>query len=77
MTLKKEYVCVSHSIVSNSLQPRGLQPARLLHSWDFPGKNTGVYCYFLLQKKEYEEECYKVEIVFSKDCFLCSGKSYF
>ena len=22
---------------------------RLLHSWDFPGKNTGVGCHFLLQ----------------------------
>ena len=25
-----------------------LQPARLLCPWDFPGKNTGVYCHFLL-----------------------------
>ena len=24
-------------------------PARLLHPWDFPGKNTGVGCHFLLQ----------------------------
>ena len=24
-------------------------PARLLCSWDFPGKNTGVGCHFLLQ----------------------------
>ena len=24
------------------LQPYGLQPARLLNPWDFPGKNTGV-----------------------------------
>ena len=32
----------SCSVVSNSLQPRGLQPARLLCPWDFPGKNTGV-----------------------------------
>ena len=26
-----------------------LQPARLLCPWDFPGKNTGVGCHFLLQ----------------------------
>ena len=26
---------VSHSVVSNSLQPHGLQPTRLLHPWDF------------------------------------------
>ena len=28
--------------MSNSLRPHGLQPARLLGPWDFPGKNTGV-----------------------------------
>ena len=27
----------------------GLQPSRLLCPWDFPGKNTGVGCHFLLQ----------------------------
>ena len=26
-----------------------LQPTRLLCPWDFPGKNTGVGCHFLLQ----------------------------
>ena len=31
------------------LQPHGLQPSRLLCPWDFPGKNTGVGCHFLLQ----------------------------
>ena len=33
----------------STLQPDGLQPARLLYSWNSPGKNTGVGCYFLLQ----------------------------
>ena len=28
---------------------RGLQPTRLLCPWDFPGKNTGEGCHFLLQ----------------------------
>ena len=28
----------------------GLQPTRLLCSWYFPGKNTGVGCHFLLQE---------------------------
>ena len=32
------------------LQPYGLQPIRLLWPWDFPGKNTGVGCHFLLQR---------------------------
>ena len=31
------------------LQRHGLEPARLLCSWDSPGKNTGVGCHFLLQ----------------------------
>ena len=41
---------LSHSVVSSSLQPYGLQPTRLLCPWDFPGKNTGVGCHFLLQE---------------------------
>ena len=32
--------------MSNSLQ---LQPTRLLHPWDFPGKSTGVGCHCLLR----------------------------
>ena len=35
--------------VSNSLWPYGLYPTRLLCPWDFPGKNTGASCHFLLQ----------------------------
>ena len=35
--------------MSDSLQPCGRQPTRLCHPWDFPGKNTGVGCHFLLQ----------------------------
>ena len=27
----------------------GLQPARLLHPWDFPGRSTGVGCHCLFQ----------------------------
>ena len=35
----------SRSVVSDSLWPHGLQPIRLLHPWDFPGKSTGVGCH--------------------------------
>ena len=35
----------------NSQGPHGMQPTRLLHPWDFPGKSTGVGCHFLLQFK--------------------------
>ena len=41
--------CQVASVVSNSVRPHGLQPTRLLHPWDSPGKNTGVGCPFLLQ----------------------------
>ena len=37
------------SVVSDSLQPHGLQSARLLCPWDSPGKNPGVGCHCLLQ----------------------------
>ena len=33
---------ISHSVMSNSLWPYGLRPARLLCPWDSPGKNTAV-----------------------------------
>ena len=38
-----------HSDVSDSLRPQGPQPTRLLCPWDFPGKDAGVGCRFLLQ----------------------------
>ena len=40
---------LSCSVMSDSLRPYGLQPARLLCPWNFPGKDTGVSCHFLLQ----------------------------
>ena len=45
------YVCACQvtSVMSDSLQPHGLQPTRLLCPWDSPGKNTGVGCHALLQ----------------------------
>ena len=40
----------SLSVVSDSLQPHRLQPARLLCQWNPPGKNTGVGSHSLLQE---------------------------
>ena len=40
---------VSHSVVSYSLQPHGLQPTKLFCPQNFPGKNTRVGCHSLLQ----------------------------
>ena len=43
-----EYVCDSHSVVSDSLQPHGLYSP-----WNSPGQNTGVGSRSLLQVIEY------------------------
>ena len=36
-------------VYDDSLQPHGLQFPRFLCPWNFPGKNSGVGCHFLLQ----------------------------
>ena len=46
---EEELVCQVALVVSDSLQPYGLYPARLLCPWDSPGKRTGVGCHALLQ----------------------------
>ena len=47
------YICqnesVSCSVLSDCLQPHGIQPTRLLCPWNSPGENTWVGCHFLLQ----------------------------
>ena len=39
--------------MSNSSQPHGLHPTRLLRPWDFPGKSTGMGCHGLLHMYMY------------------------
>ena len=51
LILNRTSVSVSHSFMSDSLRPHGLQPTRLLRPWDFPGKDTGVVCHLLLQNR--------------------------
>ena len=46
---KRSEVKWSRSVVSDSLRPHRLQPARLLCPWDFLGNSTGVDCHFLHQ----------------------------
>ena len=48
-SLSFRLLVLSRSVVSDSLRPHGLKPARLLCPWDSPGKNTGVGCHALLQ----------------------------
>ena len=43
------HACSVTSVVSHSLHPYGLQPARLFCPQDSPGKNTGGGYHFLLQ----------------------------
>ena len=38
------------------MRPHRLQPTRLLHPWDSPGKNAGVSCHFLLQCMKVKSE---------------------
>ena len=40
------YVCVHAQLCPTFCNP---MPAMLLCPWDFPGKNTGVGCHFLIQ----------------------------
>ena len=47
--VRTSYQSVSCSVMPDSLQPHGLQPTRILCPWDFPGKDSGVGCHFLLQ----------------------------
>ena len=42
------YVCLVIQSRLTLLRPHGLSCTRLLCPWDFPGKNTGVGCHFLL-----------------------------
>ena len=37
-----------NEVVSDSQRSYGLQPTRLLHPWDLPGKSTGVGCHCFL-----------------------------
>ena len=43
----QKHVC---SVVSDSLHPHGMQPARLLCPWNSPGKNTRVGYHSLVQE---------------------------
>ena len=49
-------VSVSRSVVSDSSQPPGRQPTRLLHPRDSLGRSTGVWCHRLLQCMKVESE---------------------
>ena len=60
----------SHSVVSDSSQPHGLQPTRLFRLWDFPGKSTGVGCQALLRLVSRGTLCPPSDVYVRS--FLCS-----
>ena len=45
--------------MSNSSQPHGLQPTRLLRPWDSPSKSTGVGCHCLLHSFDQMDICWQ------------------
>ena len=65
---------VSPSIISNSLLPYGLYPARLLCPWDFPGKNSGVGCHSLLQASSFRIFLLVWNVMSS--IFICEKETY-
>ena len=61
-----------HRVVFDSLAtPWTIQPTGLLCPWDFPGKNAGVGCHFLLQKYI----CSRLKIIFKKSEFFVKYKT--
>ena len=50
------HACKVASVMSDSVRPHRLQPTRLPHPWDSPGKNTEVGCHFLLQCMKVKSE---------------------
>ena len=42
--------------MSDSVRPHRWPPTRLPRPWDFPGKNTGMGCHFLLQRMKLKSE---------------------
>ena len=50
--------------MSEPQRPHGLQPTRLLHPWDFPGRSTGVGCRRLLQLRALAAEKVPLRVIF-------------
>ena len=48
--------CQVTAVVSDSVRPHRQQPTRLPRPRDFPGKNTGVGCHFLLHCMKVKSE---------------------
>ena len=49
--------------MSDSVWPHRRQPTRLPRPWDYPGKNSGVACHFLLQCMKVKRESEVAQVV--------------
>ena len=58
--------------MSDSSRPHGLQPTRLLHPWDFPGKSTGVGCHCLLRE---DRDCTFFPVSLVRNNIILVGKA--
>ena len=63
----------SRSVVSDSSQPHGLQPTRLLCLWDFPGKSTrvGCHCLLLLPLSHQNSLYYTIDLCWLSVLYIC------
>ena len=52
----------SRSVVSDPQRPHWLQPSRLLHPWDFPGKSSRMGCHLVVECKTPIRHCPKHSI---------------
>ena len=75
----------SRSVVSDLQGPHGLQPTRLLCTWDYPGKSTGVGCHCLgscLQRKLQKDNTWSystrkiIQLIFPSNKTLDSFSTY-
>ena len=65
--------CWVASVMSDSVQPQRGQPTRLHRPRDFPGKNTGVGCHFLLQCMKVKSESEVAQLCLTvRDLMDCS-----
>ena len=68
----------SRSVMSNTSWPHGLQPTRLLHPWDFPGKSTRVGCHRLTSDFHFHSWFLKRQkLLFLEVTFLNEASCYF
>ena len=60
------------SVLFSSLLPHGLWAARFFCLWNFPGKNTGVGCHFLLQGSSWPRDWTHISCISYQLCHMGS-----